>query len=166
MSTKLKLTPHETVTIVRSVTDVLEVEAVYGPGGSAPPAHLHPSQDEHFQVLFGELTARVDGGDDRKRGPGETLNIARGVKHQLWNASSDQTVVRGETRPAGRTEQWFRAIDRLVREAGGGTPGPLAFGALLSEYGDVFRLAVAPDPVVRPVVGALGLIGRLRGHRA
>ena len=63
MADTLKLTPHETLTIRRSEPDLLEVEAVYGPGGSPPPAHLHPSQHERFEVLAGQIRARVDGED-------------------------------------------------------------------------------------------------------
>jgi quercetin dioxygenase-like cupin family protein len=161
----LKLTPHETLTITSASPEALEVEAVYGPGGSPPPAHFHPAQDEHFEVLDGELRARVDG-VEHTLGPGDKLDIPRGTKHQMWNASAAESRVRWLTSPAGRTEQWFRAVDRVVREAGGKQPGPLAFGTLLAEYGDVFRLAVAPEPVLRPVVAALGAAGRLRGHRA
>ncbi len=47
---------------------------------------------------------------------------------------------------------------------GNGLPGPLAFGALLTEYGDVFRLAVGPDPVVRGALAVLGAVGRARGY--
>jgi hypothetical protein len=49
-----------------------------------------------------------------------------------------------------------------VRDAGGKQPSPLAFGPLLAEYDDVFRLAVGPSAVVQPAVRALGALGRLR----
>jgi quercetin dioxygenase-like cupin family protein len=158
----LHLTPHETVEIVRSEVEVLEVEASYGPGGSPPPPHLHPAQDERFEVLEGELNARVDGGSVRVLRPGERLEVPRGVKHQMWNASSASARVRWETRPAGRTEEWFRSVDQVVRAAGGKMPGPLAFVSLVAEYDDVFRLAVGPSAVVQPAVRALGAVGRLR----
>ena len=45
-------------------------------------------------------------------------------------------------------------------------PGPLAFGVLLTEYRDVFRLAVAPDAILRPALAALGAVGRARGYEA
>ena len=165
MAGTLKLTPHETLTIRRSEPEVLEVEAVYGPGGSPPPAHLHPSQDEHFEVLAGQIRARVDG-EDRTLTAGDTIDIPRDTKHQMWNASSEEARVLWQTRPAGRTEEWFRGIGRLIRENGDQMPGPAAFATVLTEYRDVFRLAVAPDPVLRPVVAALGAVGRLRGRRA
>jgi hypothetical protein len=43
-------------------------------------------------------------------------------------------------------------------------PGPLAFGVMLTEYRDVFRLAGAPDALTRPLLGALAVIGRARGY--
>ena len=85
----------------------------------------------------------------------------------MWNASDRPARVRWETRPAGRTEQWFAALDALQREGrvqDNGQPGPLAFGVYLTEYRDVFRLAVAPDAVLRPVFGVMGALGRLRGY--
>src|SRR2546423_15482047 len=157
MAGTLKLTPHETLTIRRSELEVLEVEAVYGPGGSPPPAHLHPSQDEHFEVLAGQVRARVDG-DDRTLSTGEAIDIPRGTKHQMWNASSEEARVLWQTRPPGRTEEWFGGIDRLIRENGDQMPGPAAFATMLTEYRAVFRLAVAPDPMLRPVVAAPGAV--------
>jgi quercetin dioxygenase-like cupin family protein len=164
MAATYKLTPHETVTVVRSDPDALEVEAEYGPSGKPPPPHLHPAQDEHFEVLAGELTARLDGGPERKLHAGEAIDIPRGTKHQMWNAAAAEARVRWETKPGGRTEEWFRSVDRLVREAGGGMPGPLAFGPLIDEYRDTFRLAVGPDWAVGPAMKALGAVGRLRGR--
>ena len=164
MGETLKLTPHETLTIVRSEPEVLEVEAVWGPSGRPPPAHLHPEQDEHFRVLDGELTARV-GDEERTLSAGDTLTVPRGTKHQMWNASAGEARARWETRPAGRTEEWFRAVDRAIADAGGKSPGPLAMGPLIDEYDDVFRLAVGPPVVTGPAVKALGALGRLRSRR-
>jgi mannose-6-phosphate isomerase-like protein (cupin superfamily) len=161
----LKLTPHETLTIRRSEPEVLEVEATYGAGGSPPPAHFHPAQDEHFEVLVGRMQVKVDG-EAREISAGDSLDIPRLRKHQMWNPFAEEARVLWRTSPAGRTEQWFRAVDRLIRENDGKMPGPLAFGALLTEYDDTFRLAVGPEPLMRPAVAALGALGRLRGHKA
>lgn len=164
----LKLTPSESLEVRSSTPGALEVEATYGPGGSAPPKHFHPSQDEHFEVLSGAIQVRVDG-EERELRPGEAIEIARGSVHQMWNPGTEPARVRWQTAPAGRTEQWFRAIDALHREGRvgrNGMPGPLAFGVLLSEYRDVFRLAVGPDWLLRPLFAGLAVIGRARGYSA
>jgi quercetin dioxygenase-like cupin family protein len=167
MTDRLKLTPHETVTIRESSAELLEVEGSWGPEGKPPPAHFHPAQDERFEVLEGRLTARV-AGEERELRAGEVLEIPRGVPHQIWNRGDGTARAVWQTRPAGRTEQWFRSIDRTLREervGRNGMPGLLAFGVFLTEYRDVFRLAAGPDMLTRPVLAGLGLIGRARGYR-
>ena len=99
--------------------------------------------------------------DDRRQ-----IEIPAGVAHQVWNPHDSGARVSWTTRPAGRTEDWFRAVDRLRRRAGDGEPGPQAFATLLSEYRDCFRLAIGPDPIVGPAIAALGALGRVRGHRS
>jgi quercetin dioxygenase-like cupin family protein len=167
MAERLKITPHESIEIRSAGPELFEVEVTYAPGGRPPPKHYHPLQDEHFEVLAGKLRTRIEG-DDRTLGPGEQIDIPRGAVHQLWNSGTEPARALWQTSPAGRTEQWFRAIDALHREGRvnrDGMPGPLAFGVLLSEYDDVFRLA-GPGLVLRPVVGLLGMIGRARGYSA
>jgi hypothetical protein len=159
MPETLHITPTETVTIVDETADLLAVEAHYTPSGKKPPKHFHPSQDEHFEVLEGTLATRVDG-EDRLLRAGDTLDVPRGTVHQMW-ADGGVARVRWETRPAGRTPQWFRAIDALHRD--GRAPGAADWGVLLTEYRDVFRLAVAPDAMTRPALAALAVVGRRRG---
>src|ERR1044072_6220401 len=131
-----KLTPSESVTGRGSDAGVLEVEASYGPNGKPPPAHYHPDQDEHFEVLEGSLRTKVDG-EERTLEQGDTLDIPKGTPHQMWNPSDDPAHVKWETRPAGRTEQWFGTIDALYEDgtvAAEDRASPLAFGVLLKEY--------------------------------
>jgi quercetin dioxygenase-like cupin family protein len=167
-SSALKLTPSESVSIRHSDADRLEVVVTYGPHGDKPPAHYHPAQDEHFEVLEGELHARVEG-EDRVLRAGDTLDIPRGAVHQMWNPGNGQVRATWVTSPAGRTEHWFRAIDALHRAGRvdkNGMPGPLAFGVLLTEYDDVFRLAARPRAVIRAALAGAGAIGRRRGYSA
>lgn len=112
MSETLKLTASESVRIVNSSAASLEVEATYGAGGEAPPAHLHPAQDEHSEVLGGSLRVRIDG-IDRELAAGDTLDVPRGSVHQMWNPGTEGARVRWTTTPAGRTEQWFRELNEL-----------------------------------------------------
>jgi len=163
MAETLQLTPSESVTIVSSTREALVVEATYGPGGEPPPKHYHPAQDEHFAVLEGRMMFRL-GSVEREVAAGEEIDIPEGVAHQVWNPNEEPARVTWQTRPALRTEQWFRGVDAIVREAGDKTPSPLAFATLLSEYRDCFRLAVGPDLLVAPLIKLVGAVGRLRGH--
>jgi hypothetical protein len=85
--------------------------------------------------------------------------------HQIWNPAAEPARLVWQTRPRGRTQEWFTAIDRLHREGPvgrNGMPGPIAFAVLLSEYRDVFRLAARPASLVRAAIAVLALAGRLR----
>jgi mannose-6-phosphate isomerase-like protein (cupin superfamily) len=167
MAETLKLTPSESVTIRSSAPDALEVEVEYGPGGSPPPKHWHPAQDEHFRVLEGSLRVRVDD-SERELAPGDEIEIPRTAVHQMWNPGAEPARARWVTRPAGRTERWFRELGDLQasgRVDSNGMPSPLAFGVLLTEYRDVFRLA-GPEPLLRGAFWLLGVVGRARGYRA
>jgi uncharacterized cupin superfamily protein len=83
----LHLTERETVRVVRETPEELEVVGTWGPGGSPPPLHLHPAQDEEFEVLTGGLIAVIDGGT-RNLASGDTLRIPRGSPHRMWNPSA------------------------------------------------------------------------------
>jgi quercetin dioxygenase-like cupin family protein len=166
MATALRLTPSESVVVRRSIPSMLEVEATYGPGGSPPPPHLHPSQSEHFEVLDGILRAQVSG-EDRELRAGDTLDVPAGAVHRMWNPADVPARVRWDTTPRGRTEQWFEQLDALQREGRvgrNGMPGPLAFGVYLTEYSDTMELAVRPRFLVRGLLRLLGAVGRRRGY--
>lgn len=162
----LQITPTESLAIRSNDAAGLVLEATYLPG-EQPPKHFHPSQDEHFEVLAGAIRVRLDG-VDHTLSSGAEIEVPRGAVHQIWNPGPEPARVLWQTTPAGRTENWFRAIDRTRREGRvdrKGMPGPLAFGVMLTEYRDVFRLA-GPDLVLRPALAVLGVLGRARGYRA
>src|SRR5215207_4324162 len=166
MTDTFHLTPHESVTVRSHTPETLELEATWGSGGSPPPAHFHPAQDERFEVLEGVLRAQVDG-HDHELVAGDVLEIPRGAVHKMWNESSESARAIWRTAPAGRTAAWMADLHAL-RSSGrvgkDGMPGPLAFGVYLTEYSDVIRLA-GPQPLVRGALMALGGLGRLRGYR-
>src|SRR5215210_185059 len=162
MGETLKLTPSEELTIRSSEPAGLVVEATYGANGSPPPKHFHPSQDEHFEVRWGTVRAEVDG-VGRALSADDTLDIPSGAVHQMWNPGSSPARVLWRTSPAGRTEQWFRAVDALNRraaESGRSGAGTLDFAPLLTEYDDVIRLA-GPQPLLRPALKGMALVSRL-----
>jgi mannose-6-phosphate isomerase-like protein (cupin superfamily) len=166
MADRLKIGPGETLEVLERTPEVLVVRASYAPNGIAPPAHYHPEQEEHFEVVDGELRVEVAGVERRLRA-GETLNILRGTSHRMWNPHSLPALARWETRPAGRTERWFIALAALqgtdfVDSAG--RPKALPFAALAQEYRDTFRLASRPQAIARIAVSVLAHVARAVGR--
>jgi quercetin dioxygenase-like cupin family protein len=112
---EIRLGPHQRLTILESTPDLLRMEARWEPGGSPPIAHLHPSQDEEFEVLEGALRVTV-GGEGRDVTAGDRFAIPRGTVHAMWNAGDVPARAVWAVRPALRTEEMFRTI------AAGGVP--------------------------------------------
>ena len=167
MSETIQIGAGQVVEVLGSSEEVLLLETTYAPGGSAPPAHFHPVQSEHFEILAGSVHVEV-GGRRRQLRTGEQLDIPPNTAHRMWNPSGEPARARWETRPAGRTEQWFRGLGALQGTGWvdqDGQPKPLAFAALASEHQDTFRLA-GPQWLTRPALAAASALARLRGFRA
>ena len=155
----------ERVTVVEHSGDLLVLEATWDPEENRPPAHLHPHQDERFEVLEGELTAQVKG-KTRVLRAGETVEIPRRAAHRMWNAGDAPARARWEVRPALRTAEMFAAIDRsreFRSHPKGGGMTVLGAAPVLAEFRDEFRLT-APAPVMRPLVALLARVARTRGY--
>ena len=113
---------------VRNDGDVLEMEANYAGRGDLPPRHLHPSQDEHFEVLAGAVRLVV-AGEERRHGAGESFDVPAGTPHQM--AGDGSARVRWEVRPALRTEEFFRRLYDPQAD----------YAAIFAEFAPEFRLA-------------------------
>ncbi|OMH34987.1 cupin domain-containing protein [Tersicoccus sp. Bi-70] len=132
--------------VLRSVTaDAIEVEARYEPGGWLPPVHWHPAQDEHVEVLEGELTVRLNG-QQRTVPAGQSFDVAAGTEHQMWNAGATPTRVVWLTTPPLRTQEWFAEV---ARHRSSGRDGILAMAPTLWRYRHEFRPS---GPLPRPVM--------------
>jgi mannose-6-phosphate isomerase-like protein (cupin superfamily) len=69
------------VTAADSARELHEMRVTYAPNSPFPPPHLHPAQDEHFEILQGSVLFVVDG-VERTLGTGEHIEIPRGTVHQ------------------------------------------------------------------------------------
>lgn len=158
-----ELTSHETVTLVSVSPTLLEADVRYAPGGRLPPAHVHPAQEERFEVTSGELRVVLDG-RERVLEAGQSIEIPRGRPHRMNAAGLDGVRARWSTWPALRTEEWWAALAAARRRCGGDPPLPV-LARLLRRYDAEFRLAL-PSLVERPLVGLLAVLPELRRPRA
>jgi quercetin dioxygenase-like cupin family protein len=126
--------------------ELLEVESSWEAGGPEPPEHYHPRQAERFEVLEGELQARV-AGVEHTVSAGDTFDVPAGTPHTMWNSGPGRARAVWQTRPALRTEAFFEMVWGLAKASTSGAemPDPGRAAAMLSEYADEFRLG-RPDP--------------------
>jgi mannose-6-phosphate isomerase-like protein (cupin superfamily) len=157
----------EHVTVTTSTPERLALDAVWAPLDLKPFEHLHPKQDERFEVHEGELTLDL-GGRRHVLRAGESLEVPRGTRHAMWNSGDVPTRATWEVRPALRTEAFFQSVHELRSAGRAGRHGvltPLAAGTVLRAFREELRLP-APRPLEGAAVRLLGTLGRLRGYRA
>jgi quercetin dioxygenase-like cupin family protein len=87
--------------------ELLEMEATYGGSGNLPPEHLHPEQDERFEVLDGAVRTIIDG-VERRYEEGESFGVPAGTPHQM--TGDGPARVRWEVTPALRTAEFFERL--------------------------------------------------------
>jgi hypothetical protein len=95
---------------------LLQVDWIGDPGWTTGPDHVHPLQEERFEVLSGKLGLRVEG-VECVLDEGEAVTAPAGSAHAAWNAGDDGEVhALIDFRPALRTESAFETLAGLARD--------------------------------------------------
>ncbi len=148
--------------------ELIEVEVFYQPASIAPPVHLHPQQEERFEVLSGSITVCLNS-QENIYCAGETFAIPAGVPHTMWNGSEAETHLLWQTQPALHTEAFFEIMWRLA-QAGktnkAGVPNLLQLVVIMQRYRQEFRPVKPPLMVQNIMFTLLAPLGRLCGYRA
>jgi quercetin dioxygenase-like cupin family protein len=133
------------------------------------PLHVHPLQEEHFEVLSGTLGVQI-GEEHRSLRVGEEATVPPGTPHRWYNESDrEEARVLGEVRPALKTETFFETLYGLARDGKtdeNGIPNPLQFAVMLNgmHKGELY-LAKPPIAVQKVLFALLSPIGKLLGYR-
>jgi quercetin dioxygenase-like cupin family protein len=149
--------------------DLLQVDWIGSPGWTTGPDHVHPRQEERFEVLSGRLGLRADG-IERVHSVGDVIVVSAGSPHAACNAGDDEVHVLVDFRPALRTEGAFETLAGLARDGktnrAGAPKNPLMLALVLREFEEEIYFVRPPLVVQRVILGALAFIGRLLGYRA
>jgi quercetin dioxygenase-like cupin family protein len=160
-------------TAAESDGQLLCMDIVMQPGGFVAGEHIHPQQEERFEIRAGRVRMRVAGAE-RELVAGDVVVVPRGVPHVWWNASDEPARVRAELRPALRTQE-LREVLALWTAQGktrrGMPTNPLRLAVLASEYrNEVQAVRVSRGmtdhvlvPLTRALVVLLAALGRALG---
>ena len=153
---------RETATDTDGERLVFELELP--PGGRVPGGHVHPSQEERFDVLNG--TMRFRKGMRRVTAEsGDSVVVPAGTSHRFANVGDDTARIRVEVRPALEMERLFETVTALAREGrtfANGIPKPLELALFMRRFEDEVRAPFAPG-LVQIVTSPFAWIGRRRG---
>jgi mannose-6-phosphate isomerase-like protein (cupin superfamily) len=148
--------------------ELLAIDLELSPDGHAPGLHVHPTQEERFEVTSGRIRFR--------RGlrtviaePGDVVVVPPGAAHRFANAGEGPAQARVEIRPALRMEELFETAAALARDGrttSKGLPKPLELALFAREFADEVRGVGAPGWLQRAALAPLAWVARRRGYGA
>jgi mannose-6-phosphate isomerase-like protein (cupin superfamily) len=158
-----------TVTTPSAATDgaYVELDVMLEPEGETN-VHIHPDQEETYEVLAGTLEVLRDGHWQRVPA-GDSLTVPRGAAHAFRSASETPVRFLNVHRPALTFQGYLETLDRLIR-AGKikGLPRPPRLKNLRSGiYISMAFIEEARSVSVTPphkLIRGLAFIGRRLGY--
>jgi quercetin dioxygenase-like cupin family protein len=157
---------HFQRTAADTAGEYLRFELELSPDGKVPGAHLHPEQEERFEVLSGTMKFRL-GLRTIAAGPGETVVVPAGRVHRFANGGDEPAVARVTVTPALDMEVLLETTAELAAEGKvlpTGMPKPLHLALFVRRFEREVRAPFPPAPVVRALMAPLAAIARQRGH--
>ena len=163
----------ETIAIRKTAAETggeyVEIDLLLAADGQVPGVHVHPLQEEKFEVLAGTMKFRY-GRRKIVAEAGETVVVPAGVIHSFANASKeDDARVRVTVTPALKMEELFETTVRLAEEGKvnrKGMPKPVELAMFVERFKDEVQAPFPPPSVVRFLMAPLRKIGERRARRA
>ena len=143
---------------------VLAFDLELSSDGHVPGAHVHPTQEESFEVVKGTMKFRRGLRTITAR-PGDTVVVPPGTVHRFENAGSTPAHVRVEVRPALRMEELFETAVALASEGrttASGMPYPLELALFMRQFDAEVRAPFVPAAAARAIMAPLAWLARRR----
>ncbi len=147
--------------------ELLEFTLFLAPKGFIAAEHVHPNQEERFEVAGAPVMFRV-AGKERLYQPGETASVPAGVPHVWWNPSPTESVTLVQFRPALDTETFFETFFGLAEDGKvgrNGLPNPLHMLVLADAFKREMQAPRPAQTILGPVAALLAPVGRALGYR-
>ena len=148
--------------------ELMEMTLYLAPRGFIAAPHVHPKQEERFEVAGAPVMFKV-AGKERLYQPGEVAVVPPGTPHVWWNPSQVEAATLVQFRPALDTETFFETFFGLARDGKvgrNGLPNPLQLAVLARGFKDEMGLPTPASWVLGPIAMLLAPIGRAMGYRA
>lgn len=143
------------------------------PGAAVMGEHTHSALTETFAVVAGSIGYRL-GGREGVAGPGQSIHVPVGARHDWWNAGRDRAFARFTLESADPAVPMAGRFLSMLEVGWGlaaqgrtnakGMPGPLWLATMAREYRDVLRFATPPALVQALLLTPLAALGRATGH--
>jgi mannose-6-phosphate isomerase-like protein (cupin superfamily) len=146
-----------------------EFDLHLGEGALVAAPHLHPGQQERFEVKSGSIRLTSECREELLCA-GDARTIEPSTVHAWGNAASGETLATVRLTPALRSEAFFASFCKVANQGQANAKGmprnPLRLAVLAHEYKDVARLpGVASRAPAMALLAALAGLGRAFGIR-
>lgn len=146
-----------------SAGELVRLDVFFPPGSAARATHVHPHQEERFEIVDGSLRFRV-GRETKVARAGDVIVVPAGTPHRPSNLGDMEAHCIAEFRPALNIETFFENAFALLSTTGPRFSVPMILG--LSELLSHYRREVVATPAVMRVATELAApIGRVFGYR-
>jgi mannose-6-phosphate isomerase-like protein (cupin superfamily) len=144
------------------------IETFVQPNGFVAATHVHPSQEERFEILRGAVGFKI-GRKKLVAGPGQRLTVPAGTPHKFWNAGDDEAHFVCEVRPALQFESLLETMFALAADGKTnrkGMPNPLRLAVIANAHFDTVQLPFPPALVQKLGLALGAALGRVLGYGA
>jgi quercetin dioxygenase-like cupin family protein len=160
----------ERITFRKTATDtageLLEFDIALTPDGAVPGMHVHPTQEERFEITSGKVRFRK-GLKKIVAEAGDVVVVERGKIHKFENVGDEGASMRVQVRPALQMERLFETAVALAEDGKvtkKGMPKPLDLALFVREFKDEVRGPGSPGWIQRASLAPLAYIARRRGR--
>jgi quercetin dioxygenase-like cupin family protein len=146
--------------------EYLEIDVELTPDGAVPGMHVHPRQEERFEVLAGSIQFRK-GLKKIEARAGDVVVVEPGKAHKFQNSGGSDATMRVRVTPALEMERLFETAVGLAedgRVTSKGMPRPLDLALFVTEFKDEVRGPGSPGWIQRASLAPLAFIARRRGR--
>lgn len=146
--------------------EYLEIDVELTPEGAVPGMHVHPHQQEHFEILSGNVRFR-SGLKKIDAKAGDVLVVEPGTAHKFKNNGEENAVMRVRVTPALDMERLFETAVGLAQDGRvtkKGTPRPLDLALFVSEFKNEVRGPGSPGWLQRASLAPVRYIARRLGR--
>ena len=133
------------------------------PGGQSA-IHIHPQQDEIYEVKEGEMQVYIDG-KWRTLKTGERISIPKGTIHAFRNAGMHKAVAFNSHHPGLRFGEMLETIQQHINEgkitSTKGFKNLAYMSSIMVEYSDVMKTIQPPAALIK----IMSMLGKLFGYK-
>jgi quercetin dioxygenase-like cupin family protein len=146
--------------------EYLEFDVELTPDGAVPGMHVHPNQQERFEILSGNVRFRK-GIKKIDAKAGDVVVVEPGKAHKFENKGEQGAAMRVRVTPALEMERLLETAVQLAQDGRvtkKGMPKPLDLALFVSEFKNEVRGPGSPGWIQRASLAPLATVARHRGR--